>query len=300
MNLFHFVQQQLTSFPGRFVATNRNRLLRAANKGDLLAVTYAIPGASKFSWNNPPKSHHHKETDSDGSTYYYNEDNRYHRLDGPAVEYSDGSKAYFVDDKRHRLDGPAIEWSDGYKAYYVDGKRHRLDGPAIERSNGYKEYWVDDKLHRLDGPAIEHSDGYKAYYVDDKRHRLDGPAVEHSDGYKVYYVNGKRHRLDGPAVECGDGSKAYFVNDKQLTEEEFNLEYGGKNLSPRLQLALHYSQQNSETLWRMVASLEEPSRTTAHVLAVALQNLEEQTLKYINTVTPGVLVPGDWVNSSTG
>ena len=44
-------------------------------------------------------------------------------------------------DQQHRLDGPAMEWADGYKAWFVNGKRHRLDGPAIERSNGSKAWY---------------------------------------------------------------------------------------------------------------------------------------------------------------
>ena len=69
-----------------------------------------------------------------------------HRLDGPAVEYTDGSKEYYVYGKLHRLDGPAREWSDGQKEYYVEGKLHRLDGPAIEYPNGLKEYYVNDVI----------------------------------------------------------------------------------------------------------------------------------------------------------
>jgi len=45
----------------------------------------------------------------------------YHRHDGPAVEWFDGTKAWWVDGKRHRLDGPAIEYADGDKFWYVDG-----------------------------------------------------------------------------------------------------------------------------------------------------------------------------------
>jgi hypothetical protein len=40
----------------------------------------------------------------------------------------------------HRLDGPAIEYTNGYKAWYVDGKCHRLDGPAIVYPDG-SETW---------------------------------------------------------------------------------------------------------------------------------------------------------------
>ena len=47
-------------------------------------------------------------------------------------------------DELHREGGlPAVEGSDGYKAYYEHGKRHRLDGPAVEYHNGRKEYWID-------------------------------------------------------------------------------------------------------------------------------------------------------------
>jgi hypothetical protein len=108
--------------------------------------------------------------DTDGDKYYYKDKamTMLHRTDGPAVEYTNGYKAWWVDGKRHRLDGPAFEWFDGHKEWYVDGKRHRLNGPAYERANGYKAWYVDDKLHRTDGPAIERVDGSKAWYVDGK------------------------------------------------------------------------------------------------------------------------------------
>ena len=61
-------------------------------------------------------------------------------LDGPAVEWPDGSKHWFVNGKQHRLDGPAVEWLDGTKEWFVDGKRHRLDKPAVEFKNGESSY----------------------------------------------------------------------------------------------------------------------------------------------------------------
>jgi hypothetical protein len=83
----------------------------------------------------------------------------------------DGVTRYFADKAMkicHRLDGPAIEWSNGSKLWFVNGKRHRLDGPAVEWSDGSKSWWVDDKLHRLDGPAVEYPSGRNAWYVDGK------------------------------------------------------------------------------------------------------------------------------------
>jgi hypothetical protein len=108
------------------------------------------------------------------------------------VDYNKNIRWYNDKEKLHRLDGPAIEYGYGHKEWYVDGERHRLDGPAIECANGHKEWYVDGERHRLDGPAIEYADGYKSWYVNGERHRLDGPAIEYADGYKSWYVNGKK------------------------------------------------------------------------------------------------------------
>jgi len=60
--------------------------------------------------------------------------------------YSDGSVLDYYDYNKvlHRLDGPAVEYVDGSKRWWVEGQRHRLDGPAIEYADGHKEYWIHD------------------------------------------------------------------------------------------------------------------------------------------------------------
>jgi hypothetical protein len=76
----------------------------------------------------------------DGDKFYYNDKAMkiLHREDGPAIEYADGSKEWYLNGKRHREDGPAIEYADGSKEWYLNGKRHREDGPALEyRGNKY-------------------------------------------------------------------------------------------------------------------------------------------------------------------
>jgi len=95
--------------------------------------------------------------------------------------------------KLHRRDGPAIEFPDGYKAWWVNDKRHREDGPAIEWADGTKQWWVNGNLHREDGPAIEGADGTKEWWINDKRHREDGPAIEYVNGTKQWFLNNKRY-----------------------------------------------------------------------------------------------------------
>ena len=65
-----------------------------------------------------------KEIDQDGTIRYYNENNEFHREDGPAIEFT-----------------------NGYKAWYKNGFLHKEDGHAIEYSNGNKEYWYNNVRH---------------------------------------------------------------------------------------------------------------------------------------------------------
>ncbi len=50
--------------------------------------------------------------------------------------------------QRHRIDGPAIEWYDGTKSWFVDGRKHREDGPAYIFANGDREWWLNDIHYR--------------------------------------------------------------------------------------------------------------------------------------------------------
>jgi hypothetical protein len=82
-------------------------------------------------------------TDEDGTKWYRNEQGQLHRIDGPAMEGADGSKAWYLNGQRHRTDGSAIEWADGYKSWWVNGQPHRPDGPAVEWADGSKAWWVN-------------------------------------------------------------------------------------------------------------------------------------------------------------
>ena len=75
-----------------------------------------------------------------------------------------------LEGKLHRTDGPAIEYADGYKEWWINDKPHRIDGPAVEYTNGDKEWWVNGKRHRTDGPAIEYANGNKSWYINGKKY----------------------------------------------------------------------------------------------------------------------------------
>jgi hypothetical protein len=92
--------------------------------------------------------------------------------------------------KLHRTDGPAREWSNGSKEWHVNGKLHRIGAPAVEWADGTRQWWFKGKLHRIGGPAVEYADGAKEWWVDGKRHNTDGPAIKW-DGIARWFVNGR-------------------------------------------------------------------------------------------------------------
>jgi hypothetical protein len=103
-------------------------------------------------------------------TFYHKdkEMNIFHREDGPACEWANGTKYWYLNGKIHCEDGPAVEYANGYKAWYLNGQLHREDGPAVEYANGSKEWYLNGELHREDGPAVEYAYGSKYWFLNDK------------------------------------------------------------------------------------------------------------------------------------
>ena len=147
---------------------------------------------------------------------------QYHREGGlHAVEYADGSRAWWVNGQQHRDGGlPAVEYTNGSGTFnfWVIGQL-----PSV----GSRAWWVNGQRHREGGlPAVEWTCGINEWWVNGQRHRDGGlPAVIDSDGYVEWWVNGQRHREGGlPAIECDDGSdgeeyKEWWINGRQISHE---------------------------------------------------------------------------------
>jgi hypothetical protein len=58
--------------------------------------------------------------DIHGNQFYYNGGNQYHRENGPAVIYADGTQYWYKNGRRHRIDGPAVIHASGYTCWYLD------------------------------------------------------------------------------------------------------------------------------------------------------------------------------------
>jgi hypothetical protein len=79
--------------------------------------------------------------------------------------FDNGDRGWYLNGKYHREDGPAIEYADGSSSWYLNGKYHREDGPAFEHADGTRYWYLNGKCHREDGPAIESYEGSRWWYL---------------------------------------------------------------------------------------------------------------------------------------
>jgi hypothetical protein len=115
---------------------------------------------------------------------YWAQNGQLHRIGGPAIETTAGTKMWFHKGVLHREDGPAVEKAIGDKEWWVNGQRHREDGPAIERVNGHNEWFQNGQRHRIDGPAIVYANGDKSWHL-----------------YGQYYPEAEYHKAIAPVKE---------------------------------------------------------------------------------------------------
>ena len=88
--------------------------------------------------------------------------------------YENGVKEWYLNGKYHREDGPAVEYADGSKFWYLNGKHHREDGPAIEYSNRFKEWYLNgNQFTKEEFNARKNSCAGKIVEIDGKKYRLD-------------------------------------------------------------------------------------------------------------------------------
>ena len=95
-----------------------------------------------------------REVDQEGTVRYHNSNNLLHREDGPAVEYSNGDRVWYLGGRLHREDGPAVERPDGIRFWYLDGKR--LSEDEFEARKPARK--IDDTLS---GSVSYHTDSLR-------------------------------------------------------------------------------------------------------------------------------------------
>ena len=92
------------------------------------------------------------QTTKNGDKYWYL-NGKWHREDGPAVEYANGDKLWYLNGQLHRVDGPAVELANGTKHWYLNGKE-LTEVEFDEQMNPVKEYSVAD-LEKILGHRVK-------------------------------------------------------------------------------------------------------------------------------------------------
>jgi hypothetical protein len=217
--------------------------------------------------------------DGAGTIHRYNENEIHHCLNGPALEYTNGKKSFYIEGEELSVqdywkDPRVIEFNAKFDTktpkvmnqIQIDenGNRFRIDnGGAIHRYNEHEVH------HCLNGPAIQYTNGKKIFYIDGlyianeqdywAHDRVIEYAKTHSNlsqlvadkivnGYKpakeealkkalelhkqyndiskivgfgaTFYVHnetGNLHRLDGPALIKDDGTELFYINGTRYT-----------------------------------------------------------------------------------
>jgi hypothetical protein len=135
-----------------------------------------------------------------------------------------GDKRWKLNGKLHNENGPAVEFSDGTRVWYIHDLCHREER---------------DPETGLILPAVEWSDGSRDWYYYGKTHRneidpktgLSLPAMTFLDGSKYWYIHGVRHCEDGPAVVLPDNRTQYWFNGRHLSNLDNKTIYGKNNLA---------------------------------------------------------------------
>lgn len=86
--------------------------------------------------------------DNEKTIKWYNEQGQLHNEHGPACEYADGTKSWYLNGQRHREDGPAIEYADGDKSWFLNGEELT---EAQFNARTKKEPSCDGRVVEIDG-----------------------------------------------------------------------------------------------------------------------------------------------------
>jgi hypothetical protein len=73
-----------------------------------------------------------KLTIENDTKYWELPNGKFHREDGPALEYASGTKQWCINGDYHREDGPAIEYFDGDKFWYLNNVEYTEMGHKQE------------------------------------------------------------------------------------------------------------------------------------------------------------------------
>ena len=81
-----------------------------------------------------------KITYPNGTTRWRNSQGKIHRINGPAIHYNDGDRAWYLNGNYHRTNGPAYEKPSGTKFWYINGINY-------SETNYNKILKLSQKLH---------------------------------------------------------------------------------------------------------------------------------------------------------
>jgi hypothetical protein len=146
---------------------------------------------------------------------------------GIVVCRGDGSKQWFENGIRHREDGPAVEYKNGRKTWWLIGCEYTESGWKKEVAKLNAKTAEEAKVvETKEEPVV-----LKVESLSELPNKFTG-IVEVSCVARCWYKNGLKHREDGPAVEWASGAKSWWLNGFLCSEEEWKAEVAKLNAKP--------------------------------------------------------------------
>lgn len=88
-------------------------------------------------------------------------------IDKPVMEIDGyGNKFWYLNDKRHREGGPAIEYADGYKEWWLNGKKvteEEVRGKKTQDNVNSPSHYNQSGIECIDAIKASLGDGYQDY-----------------------------------------------------------------------------------------------------------------------------------------
>lgn len=118
---------------------------------------------------------------------------RYHRLDGPAIVYEDGTQEFYYLDLLHNRNGAAVVYPDGRREYWLDGTRYDYVDWLIRKTKRLKVEGVLFDFFKLIDRIEEYSPDGLSGFVDDSFYKKF---------LKYYDVNNFKESLEKLRNDC--------------------------------------------------------------------------------------------------
>lgn len=188
------------------------KVISMAKSGYSTITTKVLTGMKdSATWGEPSSLYIHPVPEiAFGTKRWIKSNGQLHREDGPAIEYDNGNKSWYINGKLHREDGPAIELVNCSSIWYINGK-NMSESEWKRQINETTNFSVGDRIFFTDYP-LTHGTVREVLQNDKLTVTWDKwPAADY-----IPYNSANLTRLLTKNSEFSVGDRVEYSKDKRL------------------------------------------------------------------------------------